>query len=151
VSVHFDLPPEIKNLRVMLLIVAPKGAQALHDILVTSTMRAPMSFFEKHDTSVMLNRFSQDMTLLDLQLPMSTFVVFGGTIAMYFAAYSNAFSHSPELGKHRVHLHRLHISCGNSPNHHDLLVHYSKVLSEDVTTNAVARPRGEKPALSAFH
>ena len=39
-----------------------------------------MSFFEKTDTSVMLNRFSQDMTLLDLQLPLSTFVVFGGEV-----------------------------------------------------------------------
>jgi ATP-binding cassette subfamily C (CFTR/MRP) protein 1 len=60
----------------MLIVVAPKGAQALHYVLVRSTMRAPMSFFERIDTSVMLNRFSQDMTLLDLQLPMCTYVVF---------------------------------------------------------------------------
>jgi ATP-binding cassette, subfamily C (CFTR/MRP), member 1 len=65
-----------------MIIVAPKGAIALHGILVRSTMRAPMSFFEKTDTSIMLNRFSQDMTLLDLQLPMSTFVVLGGEDAM---------------------------------------------------------------------
>jgi len=56
-------------------IIAPMGANALHYVLVRSTMRAPMSFFEKTDTSIMLNRFSQDMTLLDLQLPMSTIVV----------------------------------------------------------------------------
>jgi hypothetical protein len=37
-----------------------------------------MSYFEKTDSSIMLNRYSQDMTLLDLQLPMSTFVVLGG-------------------------------------------------------------------------
>ena len=62
----------------MIIIVSPLGAKALHLVLVKSTLRAPMSFFEKTDTSIMLNRFSQDMTLLDLSLPMSTIVVVFG-------------------------------------------------------------------------
>lgn len=71
-----------------MIIIAPKGAQALHYVLVTSTMRAPMSFFEKTDTSVMLNRFSQDMTLLDLALPMSSFVVLGCESQLWRCVYA---------------------------------------------------------------
>jgi hypothetical protein len=56
--------------------MAPKSAARLHEILVTSTLRAPMSFFESVDSSVLLNRFSEDMSVVDLALPVAAFVLF---------------------------------------------------------------------------
>jgi hypothetical protein len=60
----------------VLLVMGIKSAATLHHILVKVTVKAPMSFFETMDSSVLLNRFSQDMTLVDFQLPMSAFMVF---------------------------------------------------------------------------
>jgi ATP-binding cassette subfamily C (CFTR/MRP) protein 1 len=60
----------------VLLVMGIKSAAALHHILVKVTVKAPMSFFESVDSSILLNRFSQDMTLVDFQLPMSAFMVF---------------------------------------------------------------------------
>lgn len=34
-----------------------------------------MSFFDVTDTSILLNRFSQDMSLIDMQLPITSFQV----------------------------------------------------------------------------
>jgi ATP-binding cassette subfamily C (CFTR/MRP) protein 1 len=56
-----------------LMVIGPKSGIRLHDILVKSAFAAPMSVFESMDTSILLNRFSQDMTLIDMQLPLSTF------------------------------------------------------------------------------
>jgi ATP-binding cassette subfamily C (CFTR/MRP) protein 1 len=55
------------------MVIGPKSGIRLHDILVKSAFSAPMSYFESMDTSILLNRFSQDMTLIDMQLPLSTF------------------------------------------------------------------------------
>jgi ATP-binding cassette subfamily C (CFTR/MRP) protein 1 len=60
----------------VLLVMGIRSARTLHHILVKVTVKAPMSFFETMDSSVLLNRFSQDMTLVDFQLPMSAFMVF---------------------------------------------------------------------------
>ena len=54
--------------------IAPTSASKLHQILVTTTFNAPMSFFESTETSVLLNRFSQDMTLVDLALPVGVWL-----------------------------------------------------------------------------
>jgi ATP-binding cassette subfamily C (CFTR/MRP) protein 1 len=59
----------------MLIVIAPKSAIYLHKILVYATLRAPMSFFDMTDTSILLNRFSQDMSLIDMQLPVMSFQV----------------------------------------------------------------------------
>jgi ATP-binding cassette subfamily C (CFTR/MRP) protein 1 len=59
----------------MLVVIAPRSAIYLHKILVFATLKAPMSFFDATDTSILLNRFSQDMSLIDLQLPMMSFQV----------------------------------------------------------------------------
>jgi ATP-binding cassette subfamily C (CFTR/MRP) protein 1 len=56
--------------------MGPKSAARLHKILVDATVKAPMSFFETVDSSILLNRFSQDMTLVDFALPLSAFQVF---------------------------------------------------------------------------
>ncbi|MCJ1311899.1 hypothetical protein MMC25_005572 [Agyrium rufum] len=55
--------------------VTPKSAARLHYILLCTVMRAPASFFAATDTGETLNRFSQDMTLIDGTLPTSLMVV----------------------------------------------------------------------------
>lgn len=69
---------------VVFLQLMPKSAIRLHWLLLDTTMRAPLSFFSATDSGVTLNRFSQDMTLVDLALPvalMSTADAFFGCIA----------------------------------------------------------------------
>ncbi|KEY65241.1 hypothetical protein S7711_08779 [Stachybotrys chartarum IBT 7711] len=51
----------------------PQSSRYLHNMLLTSVMRAPLSFFSSTDLGITLNRFSQDMTLMDQELPMSFF------------------------------------------------------------------------------
>lgn len=55
--------------------MVPKSAIYLHKILVKTMVKAPMAFFETVDSSILLNRFSQDMTLVDLALPMSSWMI----------------------------------------------------------------------------
>nr|XP_001390203.2 hypothetical protein ANI_1_1236034 [Aspergillus niger CBS 513.88] len=47
----------------------PRSAERLHERLLKSVMQAPLSFFTAVDTGVTMNRFSQDMTLIDHDLP----------------------------------------------------------------------------------
>ena len=49
--------------------VIPQSAQTLHLRLLTTVMRAPLSFFTSTDNGITLNRFSQDMQLVDRSLP----------------------------------------------------------------------------------
>jgi ABC-type multidrug transport system fused ATPase/permease subunit len=62
--------------------IVPKSGAGLHKILVDSTLRAPMSFFESTDSSQLVNRFSQDMTLVDGVLPSVVFGVFMGQLLL---------------------------------------------------------------------
>ncbi|KAI1844325.1 hypothetical protein JX266_009419 [Neoarthrinium moseri] len=55
-----------------MIIVVPKSAQNLHWMLLQAVMSAPLWFFTSMDTSILLNRFSQDMTLIDQTLPVAT-------------------------------------------------------------------------------
>ncbi|PVH85137.1 putative multidrug resistance protein [Cadophora sp. DSE1049] len=57
----------------------PRSGTGLHKILLTSVMGAPQSFFDETDSGLVLNRFSQDMTLIDASLP--------GAAAMCFSAF----------------------------------------------------------------
>ncbi|KAB8210096.1 putative multidrug resistance protein [Aspergillus parasiticus] len=56
---------------VIFLELMPKSAIRLHWRLLNAVIRAPLSFFSTTDSGVTLNRFSQDMTLVDLALPIS--------------------------------------------------------------------------------
>ncbi|KAF8857368.1 putative multidrug resistance protein [Acephala macrosclerotiorum] len=49
--------------------ITPRSGAKLHKILLDSVMQAPQSFFDKTDSGIILNRFSQDMTLIDGSLP----------------------------------------------------------------------------------
>ncbi|KAJ5209119.1 ABC transporter integral membrane type 1 [Penicillium cf. viridicatum] len=69
---------------VVFLELMPKSAIRLHWLLLDTTMQAPLSFFSATDNGVTLNRFSQDMTLIVLALPialMSSAEAFFGCIA----------------------------------------------------------------------
>lgn len=56
----------------------PRSANRLHSILLRAVMNAPLYFFTSTDNGITLNRFSQDMNLIDQTLPM----VFMGTIML---------------------------------------------------------------------
>ncbi|KAK0715388.1 P-loop containing nucleoside triphosphate hydrolase protein [Lasiosphaeris hirsuta] len=55
----------------MTMIIIPHSAKTLHKRILDAAMHAPMSFFVATDTGEIVNRFSQDMTLVDIQLPIS--------------------------------------------------------------------------------
>ncbi|PWY72279.1 putative multidrug resistance-associated protein [Aspergillus heteromorphus CBS 117.55] len=52
-------------------------AMGLHTDLLASTLNAPMSFFQTTDTGSVTNRFSQDMDLIDMNLPICVMNTFG--------------------------------------------------------------------------
>ncbi|KAJ5248923.1 hypothetical protein N7468_000374 [Penicillium chermesinum] len=52
-----------------ILFFAPRSALVLHERLLKTVMNAPLAFFTSVDTGTTTNRFSQDMMLLDHDLP----------------------------------------------------------------------------------
>lgn len=56
----------------------PRSGAKLHKILLTSVVGAPQSFFDETDSGLVLNRFSQDMTLIDASLPGAAAMCFSG-------------------------------------------------------------------------
>ncbi|KAL3480358.1 hypothetical protein BJX99DRAFT_254660 [Aspergillus californicus] len=54
--------------------IISKSALQLHDDLMISTMRAPLQFFNKVDIGSITNRFSQDMDLMDMTLPLERLI-----------------------------------------------------------------------------
>lgn len=49
--------------------MVPRSGRILHERLLTTVMEAPLVFFTKTDTGSITNRFSQDMTIIDTELP----------------------------------------------------------------------------------
>ncbi|KAK0615109.1 P-loop containing nucleoside triphosphate hydrolase protein, partial [Bombardia bombarda] len=56
---------------IFMIVIVPHSAKVLHKKVLNAAMHAPMSFFVSTDTGEIVNRFSQDMTLVDLALPFS--------------------------------------------------------------------------------
>ncbi|OHE99829.1 hypothetical protein CORC01_04965 [Colletotrichum orchidophilum] len=54
-----------------MLLAIPRSANHLHQTLLKAVLAAPLYFFTTTDSGVTLNRFSQDMALIDHRLPMS--------------------------------------------------------------------------------
>ncbi|KAF2995600.1 hypothetical protein E8E14_000809 [Neopestalotiopsis sp. 37M] len=54
-------------------LMIPKSAKHLHWLLLEAVVEAPLWYFTTTDNGVILNRFSQDMTLIDQALPMAFF------------------------------------------------------------------------------
>ncbi|CAM1501751.1 Fc.00g037350.m01.CDS01 [Cosmosporella sp. VM-42] len=65
-----------------ILVGVPRSAKQLHELLLKSVVRAPLYFFTTTDSGITLNRFSQDMTLIDQALPMA----FVATLALTLRA-----------------------------------------------------------------
>ena len=51
--------------------IIPRAGQKMHWTLLSRMLRAPFSYHASVDSGVTLNRFSQDMTLIDSALPMA--------------------------------------------------------------------------------
>ncbi|KAH6855473.1 ABC transporter [Chaetomium sp. MPI-CAGE-AT-0009] len=63
----------------MIITMVPLSGEKFHLTLLTTVLSAPMSFFVKTDSGVTLNRFSQDLQLIDMELPtaaLNTFATF---------------------------------------------------------------------------
>lgn len=52
-----------------LVVMVPMSSEVLHARLLGSVMNAPMAFFSRTDIGVTTNRFSQDMSVIDTELP----------------------------------------------------------------------------------
>lgn len=55
----------------MVMTMVPRAARTLHQRLLTTVLSAPMSFFASTDTGAITNRFSQDLELIDMDLPVA--------------------------------------------------------------------------------
>ncbi|KAI1810238.1 P-loop containing nucleoside triphosphate hydrolase protein [Poronia punctata] len=67
-----------------IIVIAPKAGKSLHHRLLTIIMRAPLSYYTTTDTGETLNRFTEDMTYVDHDLPfnlMNTFWKFSKLIS----------------------------------------------------------------------
>lgn len=71
--------------RAMLVLMSPSTARKFHSSLLRVVMRAPQSFFTT-EIGVILNRFSQDMTLIENQLAIGVLV----TISNLFLSAATA-------------------------------------------------------------
>jgi ATP-binding cassette subfamily C (CFTR/MRP) protein 1 len=63
--------------RIMMVKIVPQSGLKLHSVLLTIVTAAPLSYFAATDAGVILNRFSQDMTIIDGPLPISVLQLSG--------------------------------------------------------------------------
>lgn len=75
--------------------MVPTSAANLHTSLLSTVMSAPWAFFTSTQTGQTLNRFSQDMTLIDMELPFTLIQVSGpffvGVLQAIFICLSAAY------------------------------------------------------------
>ena len=55
----------------LIITMVPQSGESFHWTLLKTVLAAPLSFFSTTDTGVTLNRFSQDLQLIDMDLPVS--------------------------------------------------------------------------------
>ncbi|RAQ56523.1 ABC transporter [Aspergillus flavus] len=70
----------ILTVRHMFVQIVPSSSQRLHRRLLDIVMKAPLSLSLVTDIGVTLNRFSQDMTLIDMALPPAVFLTLIGVL-----------------------------------------------------------------------
>ncbi|GKZ18134.1 hypothetical protein AbraCBS73388_000293 [Aspergillus brasiliensis] len=68
----------------MVITMVPKSGEVFHRKLLTTVLSAPMLFFSKTDSGAILNRFSQDLQLIDMELPIAAINTFA-TLALCIA------------------------------------------------------------------
>ena len=81
---HWDHANEVRQI---IINMVPLSGEKFHFALLNTVLSAPMSFFVKTDSGVTLNRFSQDLQLIDMELP---------------TAALNTFASKPPLIPHRL-------------------------------------------------
>lgn len=60
----------------LIITMVPRSGITFHKKLLDTVLGSPMSFFSTVDTGVTLNRFSQDLMLIDMELPITALNVF---------------------------------------------------------------------------
>lgn len=55
----------------MIITMVPKSGESFHRRLLSTVLSAPMLFFSTTDSGSILNRFSQDLQLIDMELPIA--------------------------------------------------------------------------------
>ncbi|PHH93023.1 hypothetical protein CDD83_2133 [Cordyceps sp. RAO-2017] len=70
----------------ILILISPYTARKLHAVLLRVVMRAPQSFFSATDSGSILNRFSQDMTIIEGQLPVGVLIAVSNLFSSIAAA-----------------------------------------------------------------
>ncbi|KAJ5206864.1 ABC multidrug transporter [Penicillium cf. griseofulvum] len=55
----------------LMIVMVPKTARELHEHLLKTVLRAPLGFLSATDSGEIANRFSQDLELVDMELPRS--------------------------------------------------------------------------------
>ncbi|CAG1996834.1 unnamed protein product [Fusarium graminearum] len=68
------------NISYFLIIGVEKSSNNLHEQLLKSVCRAPLRFFTTTENGSILNRFSQDMTLIDMSLPLAFYLTLDLTL-----------------------------------------------------------------------
>jgi ATP-binding cassette, subfamily C (CFTR/MRP), member 1 len=71
----------------MMIVVAPAASIRFHNLLVNVCLNAPLSLFETFDSSVIVNRFSQDMNIIDMALPVAAWQMFLSERRPYIAQH----------------------------------------------------------------
>lgn len=64
----------------MVITMVPKSGESFHRRLLRTVLSAPMLFFSTTDSGAILNRFSQDLQLIDMELPIAAI----NTVATFF-------------------------------------------------------------------
>jgi hypothetical protein len=132
--------------------LTPRSGVSLHKILLKTVMRAPQSFFDETDSGITLNRFSQDMSLIDGQLPSSSVMAFWSKPTLPSSTYRkakfirrNELSGSASVDSCGINLHGHHLS---HPSHRSLLS--TKLLPTHIPTDAISRLGVQKSFIHPF-
>ncbi|CAJ2506119.1 Uu.00g002490.m01.CDS01 [Anthostomella pinea] len=64
----------------LIVTMVPRSGVQFHKRLLGTVLASPMSFFAATDTGVTLNRFSQDLQLIDMELPLSALNTFASFV-----------------------------------------------------------------------
>ncbi|KAF5022863.1 hypothetical protein F66182_5096 [Fusarium sp. NRRL 66182] len=70
----------VLNIGYFLIDGVEKSSNNLHEQLLNSVCRAPLHFFTSTESGSILNRFSQDMTLIDMSLPLAFYLTLDLTL-----------------------------------------------------------------------
>ncbi|KAF4954480.1 hypothetical protein FGADI_5259 [Fusarium gaditjirri] len=71
---------DLLTISYFLIVGVEKSSNNLHEQLLNSVCRAPLHFFTSTENGSILNRFSQDMTLIDMSLPLAFYLTLDLTL-----------------------------------------------------------------------